>query len=88
MGIESKITSKGQTTIPAEIREFLALHPGDRIGYEIRDGRVEIVPKNRSALDFAGILHDPGRKPVSVEEMNEAIGAAVTERYERTRDRN
>jgi antitoxin PrlF len=65
MGAESKITAKGQTTIPIEVREFLGLEAGDRIGYEIVDGKVTIVPKNRSALEFAGILHAPDRWPVS-----------------------
>lgn len=87
MGIESKLTSKCQTTIPAEVREFLKIGAGDRIGYEFVDGKVVLVPKNRSALDLAGILYDPKRKPVSIEEMNEAIGDAMTQEYERSIDR-
>ncbi|KJS15828.1 MAG: type II toxin-antitoxin system PrlF family antitoxin [Hoeflea sp.] len=88
MGIESKITTKGQTTIPIEVREYLKLGAGDRIGYEFVDGKVVLVPKNRSALEFAGVLFDPDRAPVSVEAMNEAIGEAISDRYERSRDRN
>ncbi|KGF68398.1 regulator [Hoeflea sp. BAL378] len=88
MGLESKITTKGQTTIPIEVREYLKLSAGDRIGYEFVDGKVVLVPKNRSALEFAGVFFDPDRTPVSVEAMNEAIGEAISERYERSRDRN
>jgi len=88
MGAESKLTSKCQTTIPVEVRERLKIGPGDRIGYEFIDGKVVIVPKNRSALDLAGILHQPGRKRVSVEEMNEAVGKAIVDRYERSIDRD
>jgi AbrB family looped-hinge helix DNA binding protein len=87
MGYESKLTSKGQTTIPVEVREFLKLKPGDRVGYELKDGKVQVVRKVRSALDLAGILHDPKRKPVTIEEMDEAIGEAIVERYERSIDR-
>jgi antitoxin PrlF len=47
-----------------------------------------LVPKNRSALDFAGVLFEPNREPVSVEAMNEAIGEAVSDRYERSYDRD
>lgn len=88
MGAESKITSKGQTTIPLEVREYLKVGAGDRIGYEFVDGKVVLVPKNRSALEFAGALFEPGRKPVSVEDMNAAIGEAVSERYGRSHDRD
>ncbi|MBU4530774.1 MAG: type II toxin-antitoxin system PrlF family antitoxin [Hoeflea sp.] len=88
MGIESKITTKGQTTIPIEVREYLKLGAGDRIGYEFVDGKVVLVPKNRSALEFAGVLFDPDRAPVSIEAMNESIGEAISDRYERSRDRN
>jgi antitoxin PrlF len=75
-----KITAKGQTTIPIEVREFLGLEAGDRIGYEIVDGKVTIVPKNRSALEFAGILHAPDRLPVSVEDMNRAMRLITPEK--------
>lgn len=87
MGIESKLTSKCQTTIPIEVREFLKIRAGDRIGYEIVDGKVVLVPKNRSALDLAGALYSPNRKMVSIEDMNEAIAEGATERYERVRAR-
>ena len=88
MGYESKLTSKGQTTIPIEIREVLKLKPGDKIQYVVIDDRVEIIPRNRSVMEIAGILYDPNRKPVSIEEMDEAIGEAIVERYERSLDRD
>lgn len=68
------ITSKGQTTIPKEIRELLNLRPGDRISFIIEaDGKVYIQPLNVNVEDLSGILHKPGRTPVSIEEMNAAI---------------
>ncbi|MBW4593961.1 MAG: type II toxin-antitoxin system PrlF family antitoxin [Brasilonema angustatum HA4187-MV1] len=68
------ITSKGQTTIPKEIREKLNLRPGDRINFIIEpDGKVYIQPVNIQVEELSGILHKPERKPVSFEEMNEAI---------------
>ncbi len=87
MGIESKLTSKCQTTIPKEVRQLLKVGPGDRIGYEIIDGRVMMVPRNLRAADITGILHRPGQKAVTVEEMNDAVGKAIVERYERSIDR-
>lgn len=39
----SKISSKGQVTIPKKVREALGLRTGDRVGYEIEDQSVRIV---------------------------------------------
>jgi AbrB family looped-hinge helix DNA binding protein len=38
----SKLTSKGQTTIPREVRDKLALKPGDLIAFEIQGDAVQI----------------------------------------------
>jgi looped-hinge helix DNA binding domain, AbrB family len=39
---QSTLTSKGQTTIPREIRKLLGLKENDRILYEVEDGKVAI----------------------------------------------
>lgn len=39
----SKISSKGQVTIPKKVRNTLGLRTGDRVGYEIDGGSVRIV---------------------------------------------
>ena len=68
------ITSKGQTTIPKEIRDHLKLHPGDRIDFIIeREGRVVVEPATVDVKELEGILHKPGKKAVSVEDMKQAI---------------
>ena len=71
------MTSKGQTTVPAEVRDFLGLKPGDKIRYIRRENEIVIKAKNRRALDFAGILHDPAREALSPEALEIAIGDAV-----------
>ena len=82
----STITSKGQTTVPKEIRDRLKLKPGDRIEYVVEaDGRITLKAKNRRMADFAGILGKPPGGPLTIEEMDDAIAAAVTERYERSK---
>lgn len=40
---ESTMTTKGQVTIPAEIRTELGLKPHDRVRFQLRDGVVTIV---------------------------------------------
>lgn len=39
---DSKLTSKGQITVPKVVRETLSLHPGDRIRFVIHDDRTVI----------------------------------------------
>jgi antitoxin PrlF len=73
------ITSKGQTTIPKEIREFPNLQPGDRIDFVVENGRVYLAPSNVDVRKLSGILYQPGRKPVSLTEMDEAIAAGACE---------
>ncbi len=82
----SKLTAKGQTTIPSDVRERLDLKAGDVLDYSIRNGEI-ILRKRRSALELAGILHDPNRKPLSIEEMDEAIGEAINHRHGQSLDR-
>jgi len=69
----STLTSKGQTTIPKDVRKRLNLHPGDRLEFVIdEDGRVLVLPASIDASELAGMLKSPAR-PVSVEDMNRAI---------------
>ena len=46
----SKITSKGQITIPAEIRKALDLEAGDKIMFEKINGNIIIKKNNKSTL--------------------------------------
>lgn len=69
----STLTSKGQTTIPKDVRKRLNLHPGDRLEFVIdEDGRVLVLPASIDASELVGMLRPPAR-PVSVEDMNRAI---------------
>ncbi len=75
----AKITSKGQITIPAQVRAALGVDSGDRIEFvEVGKGEFNIVAATRSVRELSGMLYRKGRKPVSIEEMNAAIakGAA------------
>ena len=70
----STLTSKGQTTIPKEIRNHLGISSGDRIDFFVgSDGTVYIRPALMALNDLKGILHRKGMKPVSIEEMNAAV---------------
>lgn len=63
------ITSKGQTTIPKEVRAAANLKPGDRIHFAVlEDGTIILRVKNRSIRDIA--FKPPGGKRVSIAQMN------------------
>ena len=64
------MTSKGQTTIPKEIRDALSLQPHDQIQFTLTsDGSVIMRAKKRSFKDMYGLLHDPNREPVALDDM-------------------
>jgi antitoxin PrlF len=71
-------TSKGQVTIPVEVRNELGLSAGDRIKLILNDttGRYEVLPVNLSVKALKGIIAKPGR-PVRREEMNAAIAEQI-----------
>ncbi|MBK8456570.1 MAG: AbrB/MazE/SpoVT family DNA-binding domain-containing protein [Phyllobacteriaceae bacterium] len=80
MGAFTTMTSKGQLTIPKDIREQLGLAAGTRFYVTVRDGEVVALPKNKKLADLAGILgRPPNGKSLTIEEMNDAIGEAVAE---------
>jgi AbrB family looped-hinge helix DNA binding protein len=81
-----KVTSKGQTTVPKEVRDFLGLEEGTQMEWILDDGKVTVKPRKLRAIDLAGILGPPpsGVKDTTVEEMNQAIGDAIVEQFERS----
>lgn len=69
----STITSKGQTTIPGEIRRHLKLRAGDRIQFIVEeDGKVVLVPATVDVSELKGLLA-PASRRVSLEAMDAAI---------------
>lgn len=81
---EATITSKGQVTIPKKIREKLNLRPGDKVNFvETNEGEIKIHPQKKSIKDLRGILHRPGQKAKSVEDMNEGIREYLKEKYQK-----
>ena len=70
----STLTSKGQTTIPKDVRNHLKLRTGDQIDFVIEpDGSVVIRPATVQVRELKGILHRKGMKALSVNAMNAAV---------------
>jgi AbrB family looped-hinge helix DNA binding protein len=69
------VSSKGQITIPATVRESLHVSVGDRVEFvEIAPGRYEFIAATRPVTALRGMFGKPDRQ-VSIEEMNAAIAA-------------
>ena len=71
--MESAITTKGQATIPKEIRRHLKLKPGDRVKFFIHpNGTVVLLPKI-PVSELRGMLRSRRKRPVTIAEMNRAV---------------
>jgi len=67
------LTSKGQITIPLDVRQRLKLEAGARVEFvESADGEFLMRPAVADVRSLKGLLRKPG-KPVSIEEMKKAI---------------
>ena len=76
------VTSKGQVTIPVDVRRALDLRAGSRLSFVLNQhGGYEIYVQRGSVRDLQGIVRWTG-KPVSLEDMDEAIAAGASETLE------
>ena len=83
MTLESTVTSKGQTTLPKDVRDRLGLSPGDKVRYLIIGAEIRLV-RPRKVMTLCGSLPHKG-DPISLDEMDQAIreGAAARQRRDR-----
>ena len=84
MGAFVKLKSKGQLTIPKEIREKLDLATGTNIYVSAVGDKVVLQAKNKSAGELAGILgRPPSGDTLTDEQIDDAIGQLLVEDDER-----
>jgi len=75
------MTSKGQITIPKEVREKLRLKAGNRIDFQIdAAGKMVLTPRNKDFRSLKGLMRSKRSRPASLKEMDEAIAGGVAER--------
>ena len=75
------LTSKGQLTLPRRVREHLGVQSGDTIDFIIgSDGEVRIRAGEVDVSELKGLLRQPGRRPVTLKQMDAAIRRARTKR--------
>ena len=79
---QATLTSKGQVTIPKEIRELLKLHTGDKIEIVVTGKREAIIrPISKKVDDVFCKLHNPDRKPVALETIDDAIRNRMQDKF-------
>jgi antitoxin PrlF len=72
------ITSKGQVTLPREVRASLGVAAGDRLDFiRMDDGNYAIVPASYSIRSLKGVLLRPPQ-PVRLDDMDAAIVAGAS----------
>jgi AbrB family looped-hinge helix DNA binding protein len=73
--VAATLTSKGQITVPATVRQALGVGTGDRVEFvEISPGRYEFIAATKSITDLKGMFGPPTGL-VSIDDMNAAIVA-------------
>ena len=77
---KATITSKGQVTIPKDIRDILKLSPGDQVDFIISDtGEVLLSPRTCDIRSLKGLFYKKGRKTATLEDMDIAIKKGASE---------
>lgn len=77
----ARITSKGQVTIPAEVRRLLGVHPREKVTFIVDKNQVRIVPARSVVAQTAGLLKS-SRPYLSPEEEETAAEDAIAEEAE------
>ncbi len=81
--MESKITAKGQMTLPKEAREHLGVKPGGKVKIFIQpDGHVVLLPVI-PVTALKGSVKSRRRRPPTMEEMDKAVRDGAVARYRR-----
>ena len=74
----SKITTKGQVTIPLKFRKLLGVRPGDKIVFDVNENGKVLIRKINSRVSLAGILSNQISKQATDEEIDAAISHGWT----------
>ena len=69
------ITSKGQVTLPKDMRRKLHLEAGEKIDFRVDEetGTATLVPINKCVEDIFGLMSRKQGKRATIEDMDKAI---------------
>jgi AbrB family looped-hinge helix DNA binding protein len=76
LDLAAKVTSKGQITIPKEVREALGIAAGDQIVFRVEQHRA-VLARTPNLLDLAGTVEVPaGKRGVAWDEVRRSTRRA------------
>ena len=78
MALELTVTAKGQVTLRRTVLDHLGVTPGAKVSVSLlENGRIELVAAaaRDDIKDLRGAMRRPGQRPVSLDEMQQAIEA-------------
>ena len=78
----SRLTVKGQVTLPKELRERFCLGPGARVAFDAEADGIKVRPVRKTILDWAGTLR-PRQAGLSDDEIRQRVKRAVAEKVVR-----
>ena len=85
---KATLTSKGQLTLPKDVRSRLGVAAGDQVDFAIGDdGTITVVAARRPASQLYAMLENASGEPVSIEDMDRAIADRAADDDERVRGR-
>ncbi len=79
MKLSSTLTTKGQITIPKQVRDKLKIKAGDTVSYVLTDHGVTLVPRNRPVESIFGILEKFAIPGTSLSDYDTAIREGVVD---------
>ncbi len=77
----STLTSKGQITLPKNVRQELGLGVGDKVDFVKVEGGFKLVPLRKDIRDLKGKFAGRVKRPVTLEEMDDAVAEAAAESH-------
>ncbi|WP_160011343.1 AbrB/MazE/SpoVT family DNA-binding domain-containing protein [Rhizobium sp. 18055] len=83
MGFNITITSKGQLTIPKDLRDQLNVKAGDKCYAWVRNGELIMIPRNKPLSELSDVLGpSPAGTQLSDRSVDDVVMDAAVERYE------
>jgi AbrB family looped-hinge helix DNA binding protein len=79
----SRVSAKGQVTLPKPVRDEMGIAPGGEVTFErLPSGELVVRTRHESALALSGMLSRYAKsEPVSAEELSEAVAQASADRH-------
>ena len=78
----STVTSKGQITLPRDVRQALGLGAGDKVDFVEVEGGFKLVPLRKDVHALKGRFAGRVKRPVTIKEMDDAIAQSAAESKE------